>query len=453
MDVAGFSASAYLVTRMVGRRAMTPAAAGAWIAREAARMGPLFLKLAQLVSAREDAIDPDLARALSVVQDRVDVERPEPPRPPEGFVVTGTRPIKAGSVAAVWKGVREVDGSEVAIKALHPGVRAAFELDLPLVGGVLDAAAGVGVPGAENFAEIVRESAAMLVAETDLAREAAAMRAFGEIAPPGVVVPRVLASTESCIVQQFVPARKISEVRGPNPALARRLMATYAFTVMRTGLAHGDPHPGNVGVAPDGRLVLYDWGASVDTSPIRAGLGRMLAAAATRDLDGLVAAMGDVGLVRAAGRDRKRVVALLERMARVPPAEFHVALARQPEFSSSDGRRLVRFGTDAVYLLRGLSLVEGTCRALDPDFSYERYWDLDLREVAESAASDAAGWGGGVTTWIRGLAPVVGDATEIATAVDDLRDDIVADRRETWKVAVAAGVVGAIADYVVVHLM
>lgn len=386
-QIARFSAAAYAKTRLLARGALAAADVGAWLAAESSRMGPLFVKLAQLISARGDAVDPRLAAALAVVQDEVECEAAAPVVP--GFAVEAARgPLKSGSIASVWLATRERDGAVVVVKQLRAGVRESFDLDLPALLSVLRSAAALGVPGAANFYEIVSESQAMLRAETDMRREAASMRAFRARAPEGVVVPRVVRSGPDYIVQEYVPAPKIARVRPPCAPLARRLMLAFARSVMDTGLVHADPHPGNIGVLPGGKLVFYDFGACVDVSPVRASIARLFRAGAAGNLDALVEAMIDVGIVEARGSDAYRLVKLLEDLARVNPDDFHVALSEQPEFSDSAGRRLVRFNTEVVYMLRALSLVEGTCRRLDPNFSYRRYWERDLQDVAISALDD-----------------------------------------------------------------
>jgi predicted unusual protein kinase regulating ubiquinone biosynthesis (AarF/ABC1/UbiB family) len=194
-------------------------------------------------------------------------------------------------------------------------------------------------------------------------------------------------------------------VRGPCAPLARRLMLLFAASLLEVGIVHGDPHPGNIGVLRDGRLVLYDWGASVDVTRIRGSLGKLVGCLAAKDLEGFVDALQAIGVIDASrGSDAHRVVRILEKLLLVPPEDFHVSLSQQPEFSDSSGRRLIRFGTDTVYLLRALSMIEGTCRTLDPDFSYETYWREDIGRLFERTAAARAAPAASVRTWLHAAA-------------------------------------------------
>src|SRR6476646_11301320 len=56
----------------------------------------------------------------------------------------------------------------------------------------------------------------------------------------------------------------------PDPAnvLASRLLQSFLDQVLRDGLYHADPHPGNIFVDPEGRLWFLDFGAVGRLSPV-----------------------------------------------------------------------------------------------------------------------------------------------------------------------------------------
>lgn len=440
-DIARFAMATYGKTRVLKLGAETPEEVGAWIARESVAMGPLFVKLAQLVSARSDALDPALVKALSVVQDSVETENVEKPAV-DGYEIVGDAPLKAGSVASVWKARRVSDGSEVVVKKLHSMVREGFEVDLPAIVGVLKVASAVGIPGAENFCEIVDESRPMLLRETDLSLEAETMKAYRKSAPSCVVVPEVIECGRDYVVQEYVPSRRISEVKAPCAPLSRRLMRVFVSSLLEIGIVHGDPHPGNVGVTEDGRVVLYDWGAAVEVHGLRRNMTDLVKSVALGDLEGFVASLQSIGVLDAGGSDAYRVVRILEKLTRSPPDEFHVSLSKQPEFSDSSGKRLVRFNSETVYLLRALSMIEGTCRRLDPDFSYELYWEPDVKKIVDRALGEPPNPREIAEKWFRAAA--AGPETQRRT-LDvvqqmnvELKDELVATRVTLRNVVVAA---------------
>lgn len=450
--ISKFAISTIAKTQLLSRKAITPRHFGAWIAADAIALGPLFVKLVQLASARSDVLDPELVEALSVVQDEVifdGIQRPEI----AGYVVDA-EPLKSGSVASVWMATRASGGGRVVVKKLHEGVRETFERDLPTLVGVLRAATAARAPGADNFYEIVSESVDMLLREADLSLEAAAMTEFRSRAPAGIVVPRVIEASTDYIVEEYVPSRKISSVKGPNPALARRLMLFFATSILEIGIVHADMHPGNVGVTPTGGIVLYDFGAVVETTRLRASLGKLVTTLAARDLEGFVGSLQKIGVIDAGrGSDTYRVVRILEGLLELPTEDFHVSLSQQPEFSDSSGRRLVRFNPEAVYLLRSLNMVEGTCRTLDPDFSYETYWNESggLRELFEKNVEVEVDFANAFRSWLVSATAVPDNLRKTLDAAQqlnfELRDEITATRALVYNVSFAAAAAVVLARF------
>ena len=94
-------------------------------------LGPIYIKLGLLVSTRRDFLDPELADELQALQDNV----PPFPMPPietvvaaalgapadEFFASIDSQPLASASIAQVY-GATLLDGSEVVIKVVRPGI-------------------------------------------------------------------------------------------------------------------------------------------------------------------------------------------------------------------------------------------------------------------------------------------------------------------------------------------
>src|SRR4051795_13078209 len=79
-----------------------------------------------------------------------------------------------------------------------------------------------------------------------------------------------------------IHGKKLTALAEPQQKTARAaLLRAFARQILDHGVFHADPHPGNVLVEPNGRVVLLDLGAvdAVD-EPLRAGLGRLVRAVA-----------------------------------------------------------------------------------------------------------------------------------------------------------------------------
>ena len=368
---------------------VSPRQAGADLARDVVSMGPLYTKLAQFISARKDALDPEFIEALSVVQDNAESSVVHQPPEVDGYEVFQV-PIASASIADVYKGECRRTGRVVAIKRRRAGTKEAIETDLPLLMGVMTVASVMGVPGAKNMFELIDQSRSMVLRELDFRIEAKASRDFAakmsDVA--WLKIPEVLFSTEDVMVSHFEPSRKVSEVRGPNPPLARRLMDLYMM-MLGAGVVHADPHPGNLGFLSDGSVVLYDFGAMLEVdSGLQHHVARMITAGISKNADDLLGSMESVGVLAVKNdSERGKVRRVLRRV--LSSRNVHVELQNIPEFSSNAEQRLVTFGTTFIYLVRTLTLIDSSCRSLDPDFAYDFAQWVDPPDVMASLSDMA----------------------------------------------------------------
>jgi predicted unusual protein kinase regulating ubiquinone biosynthesis (AarF/ABC1/UbiB family) len=173
--------------------------------------------------------------------------------------------IAAASIGQVHRAVTK-DGRDVAIKVQYPGIAEAVESDLrnlkllmPLLGRI--------APGLDTKA-LARELTERISEELDYELEAQSQRriARGWRDHPHVAVPGVLTdlSTRRVLVTEFVPSEGFGEMRAHGDSdrdrYAEVIHRFFHDTAGRLGLALGDPHPGNVLLARDGRLAFIDFG-------------------------------------------------------------------------------------------------------------------------------------------------------------------------------------------------
>ena len=111
-------------------------------------LGPIFVKFGQVLSTRRDLLPLDIADELARLQDQVppfpaaeaaaEIERGIGRKISEVFAEFAAEPVASASVAQVHL-ARLMDGREVAVKVLRPGVEAAIAKDVAL----LETAAGL----------------------------------------------------------------------------------------------------------------------------------------------------------------------------------------------------------------------------------------------------------------------------------------------------------------------
>lgn len=211
-------------------------------------------------------------------------------------------PVAVASIGQVHRGTLP-DGTEVAVKVRHPGVKEALVADFR--------AAGIGklfgaLAGGATIPDTIDEARAAFIEECDFRREAERQRIFGRLFAddPVLRVPAVLDawSSERVLVTRWTPGRSLDRFLADKPRQAERdavgeaLFRFWMRTLYREGLFHGDPHPGNFAICADGLVVVYDFGCvrSFD-APVRRGFARLAAATRDDDLDAMVAAIAELG--------------------------------------------------------------------------------------------------------------------------------------------------------------
>jgi predicted unusual protein kinase regulating ubiquinone biosynthesis (AarF/ABC1/UbiB family) len=283
-----------------------------------AGLGPTFIKLAQLFSARADILPEPYLSEVSRLQDQV------PPDPVDGilgvireeldapadelFDEFQPEPVAAASLGQVHRA--RVDGQEVVVKVLRPGVEAAVALDLDISFRLLFWL-NILFPNhhVRAVTNVVREFSVRVRAEMDFRQEAENIERFQRFfrsdrrvrAP--TVVPRF--TRRRVLVMEHCPGTKVDRLheRFRSGGLSfRQLMETltglYLRMMMVDGFMHADPHPGNLLVQDDGTLVVLDWGAVVEVPRwTRTSILNTALALGREDLDGVINEMYHLGMI------------------------------------------------------------------------------------------------------------------------------------------------------------
>ncbi len=297
-----------LIAKLVSNR-KAPGRPGERLARAFQDLGPSFIKVGQMLSTRSDLLGEEMAADLSKLQDKL------PPFPgtearaaieaefnqpiDELFQSFDDEAIAAASIAqvhfAVTKGDREKPGEEVAVKILRPNIEAAFKNDLELffwAAHILERTR----PELRRLkpVETVATLARSVEMEMDLRFEAAAADELREnfLGQPDIFVPAIdwlrtgqrIMCTERVHGVPFSDIDAIKAQGHDTEDILRKTAEAFFFQAFRDGFFHGDMHPGNLFVLPDGAVAVVDFGimGRLDRAS-RRHLAELLMAFLTRD--------------------------------------------------------------------------------------------------------------------------------------------------------------------------
>ncbi|MFO7894981.1 MAG: AarF/UbiB family protein [Longimicrobiales bacterium] len=363
------------------------------LTRTIAKLGPTFIKLAQVFGARADILPEPYLTAISSLQDRVPADAPRKIRAviadelnepvSELFEAFENEPAATASLAQVHKA--RLGGRDVAVKVLRPDVERLVALDLDISFRILYLLnilfRGHHVKALTN---VVREFSVRVRVEMDFREEARHMELFQKhfgdhdrvIAPEaveGLVRRRVL-------VMEWIDGDRVDAL-SPRFAAGElsfdRLMETlteiYLRMLLVEGILHADPHPGNILVDGQGRVVLLDWGMVVELRPnTRDQIIRTAMAAARDDVDGVINAMYELGMIdpdisRAEVRDAAaEILHIIERARELGQQRVQDMVTEIMDTFYTWPLMLPR---ELVYFFRAAALLEGLGLRYDPAFN------------------------------------------------------------------------------------
>lgn len=243
-------------------------------------LGPIFVKLGQVLSTRPDLLPPQYALELARLQDKVppfdaqlsraQIEKSLGKPIDVLYAEFETLPIASASIAQVHR-ARLHTGEEVAVKVLRPNLNKVIEQDLALM--------RLGAAWIERlFAdgkrlkprEVVAEFDKYLHDELDLMREAANASQLGRNFEDSdkLIVPKIYFDycSRDVMTMQWMRGTPISDVQTLRAMgidlhqLARFGVEIFFTQVFKHGFFHADMHPGNILVADDGRYIALDFG-------------------------------------------------------------------------------------------------------------------------------------------------------------------------------------------------
>ncbi|ENW08579.1 ABC1 kinase family protein [Acinetobacter beijerinckii] len=227
-------------------------------------MGPLAIKLGQLLSTRRDLIPPEVLSQLVLLQDRVKPydTRLAKQRIQESlkadvstlFSRFDEQPLAAASIAQVHTAALH-DGREVVVKVTRPDIRNQILQDFEILAWLGDWLENrLEAARALHLSEIIQDYRQIILNELDLSLEADNTRRMRHYFTGSsmMYVPEVYMDSKDVMVAERITGVPISDIAtfdllGMDRAdLAEKGLTIFFTQVFRDNFFHADMHPGNV---------------------------------------------------------------------------------------------------------------------------------------------------------------------------------------------------------------
>jgi ubiquinone biosynthesis protein len=243
-------------------------------------IGPAAIKLGQTLATRPDLVGEDAAHDLMRLQDAL------PPLPfdtirraietglgrpiAELFAAIDEAAVGAASIAQVHRAVT-LDGAEVAVKVLRPGIEEDFAKAIDTYQWAAAQAEAMGGELSRLRPRLVIETFKRWTArELDLRREAASASELAEAmhAEPDFLVPAIdwQRTSGRVMTLEWIDGIKLANrdrliAAGHDPKkLADILVNAFLRQAISEGFFHADMHQGNLFATPDGKIAAIDFG-------------------------------------------------------------------------------------------------------------------------------------------------------------------------------------------------
>lgn len=249
-------------------------------------LGPVFIKLGQMLSTRKDLLPMDIANELSILQDQVEpfdsqiaiqiicqaygLDKIE-----QLFSEFDSTPLASASIAQVHAAKLKGHDEEVVVKVIRPNIKRTIESDIELM-RTLAAILQKVLPDGKRLrpVEVIEEYERTIIDELDLTHEAANGIQFKQNFEnsPALYVPKIYADYchRNAMVMERIYGTPIADIeqlkaRDTNfKRLAERGVEVFFTQVFRDSFFHADMHPGNIFVAyenpQDPQYITIDFG-------------------------------------------------------------------------------------------------------------------------------------------------------------------------------------------------
>ena len=241
-------------------------------------LGPSYIKLGQWLSSRADLLPLPYLEELSKLQDEVppaDFSKVKPIIESELgkieniFESFNTSALSGASLGQVY--LAKYANRDVIIKISRPNIEEVIENDiyilkkiLPLATKFIDPNLAFSAEGMlSQFIETVYEEMDYRIEADNLITIKRNLAGDNSVIIPSVFLER---TSKHVLTMEYIPGIKITDIAAldvmsiDRAMLVTRVHRLFFKMLLRHNIFHADPHPGNISVADNGAIILYDFG-------------------------------------------------------------------------------------------------------------------------------------------------------------------------------------------------
>ena len=279
-------------------------------------LGPVYIKLGQWLSSRADILPQPYLEELSKLQDNVPaapfnqaksiIEKEIGPINKK-FDKIDPNPISGASLGQVYRGI--LSGQEIVVKVKRPGIEKVVEEDIKVLKKILPLALRFVDPNLRfsakamlsQFIETIHEEMDYTIESSNLKEIKHDMAKNNKVVVPAVYDNY---SSKNVLTMEYLPGIKVTNIEAldekgiDRQKLVIDVHKVFFTMLLRYSIFHADPHPGNISVTDDGKLILYDYGmvGKLDNET-RLKLVRLYLALVEKDPPRTVNAMDDLRML------------------------------------------------------------------------------------------------------------------------------------------------------------
>jgi len=297
----------------------------AWAAERARRLvadfGGFYTKLGQITGTCSHLMPPEWVEALSETMEnnapvqfqiirKILLKELKISSLEEIFQDFDEIPVATASVAQVHKAKLRKDGTIVAVK-VNLGRKKLIMSDVHTMRTQSIRAKKMGLDAGLDMPTIMEAYERVVPEEFDFEKEAQKIHRCHDILQRNqldhlLLIPQVFHATRNCLIMSWIHGPKFSQLFIQKDAdvtaffeqvhttpskvfsVLHRAYGAMLFDPSGNSIIHCDPHPGNLKLAPDGRIALLDFGQTKQLSPrLITGCARACVAMARGDIQGL----------------------------------------------------------------------------------------------------------------------------------------------------------------------